>query len=199
MSDTTDLSRTGRGVSRNRQDRDDVTRFTEVFDATYSDLVRFVRRREATDISEDVVAETFLVAWRRLDDLPPASSAARAWLFGIARGVMLNESRGSRRRDALNVRLGDTYSGQIEGPDDLVASQVDMSRAWLCLAAVHQEALALAVLDGLDAPEAASVLGISPVAFRLRLSRARRALRSHLEHLPSSTTAPQGDLDEQHV
>lgn len=58
---------------------------------------------------------------------------------------------------------------------------------------MHQEAIALAVLDGLTGPEAALVLGISPTAFRLRLSRARKSLRRHLEPNPSAGRLP-GDL-----
>jgi RNA polymerase sigma-70 factor (ECF subfamily) len=58
---------------------------------------------------------------------------------------------------------------------------------------VHQEAIALAVLDGLTAPEAALVLGISPAAFRLRLSRARRSLRRHIGPTLSDGRLP-GDL-----
>ncbi|HEY5178833.1 MAG TPA: sigma factor-like helix-turn-helix DNA-binding protein, partial [Dermatophilaceae bacterium] len=56
------------------------------------------------------------------------------------------------------------------------------------LTAVHQEALSLAVWDELTGPQAAMVLGISPVAFRLRLTRARRALRHHVEFTPAQTS-----------
>lgn len=74
-------------------------------------------------------------------------------------------------------------------------SRVDLTRAWRLLSAVHQEALALAVFEGLRAPQAAAVLGISPVAFRLRLSRARRVLRLHLDHQPQSV-GMQADVPE---
>lgn len=52
--------------------------------------------------------------------------------------------------------------------------------AWRQLPTTHQEALALTAWDGLTAPQAAAVLGITPTAYRLRLSRARRALRTGL-------------------
>src|SRR6478736_4126896 len=68
---------------------------------------------------------------------------------------------------------------------DLVACRADISAAWPLLSATDQEAIALSVLDGLTAPEAAAVLGISSTAFRLRLSRARRTLRRQVD----STTA----------
>jgi RNA polymerase sigma-70 factor (ECF subfamily) len=166
-------------------------RFTLLYEAAYADLLRFAQRRVHPTHAEDVVAESFLVAWRRLDDLPPRRDDARAWLFGIVRGVILNTHRGAERQQALAVRLADVPALSTADADaDLVARQIDVSRAWQRLPDMYQEALALAVLDGLSAPQAAAVLGVSPVAFRLRLSRARRALRLHLDHPAGSPSRP---------
>jgi RNA polymerase sigma-70 factor (ECF subfamily) len=166
-------------------------RFTSLYEATYADLLRFAQRRVHTTHAEDVVAESFLVAWRRLEHLPPQLDDARAWLFGIVRRILLNTHRGAERQHALSVRLADIPTSSTADVDtDLIARQIDVSRAWQQLSDLHQEALALAVLDELRAPQAAAVLGISPVAFRLRLSRARRALRLHLDHLPRSSSTP---------
>lgn len=165
--------------------------FTALYESARPDLVAFVRRRSPdAGAVDDVVAEAFLVVWRRLDDLPRDAGQARAWLFGITRNVLLNAHRGQRRGHALEVRLADPYA--VVDSDvlaDSVAARVDLARAWRRLAPVHQEALALAVLDGLSSPHAAAVLGVSPVAFRLRLSRARKALRLHLTHQPSPAPA----------
>ncbi|MBB5895527.1 RNA polymerase sigma factor [Kutzneria kofuensis] len=166
-------------------------RFTSLYEAAYADLLRFAQRRVHATHAEDVVAESFLVAWRRLDDLPSRRDDARAWLFGIARGVILNTHRGAERQRALAVKLADVPTGSAADADaDLVARQIDISRAWQRLSDVHQEALALAVLDGLNAPQAAAVLGVSPLAFRLRLSRARHALRLSLDHPAGSPATP---------
>lgn len=159
--------------------------FALLYESVYPDLLRFVQRRAHGDHAEDVVADAFLVAWRRLEEVPCAYEDARAWIFGVTRNVLLNEHRGEQRRRALGVRLAVASTAlatdaDTEGP----LSRVDLSRAWRLLSEVHQEVLALAVYEGLRAPQAAVVLGISPVAFRLRLSRARRALRLHLDHLP---------------
>jgi RNA polymerase sigma-70 factor (ECF subfamily) len=159
--------------------------FSSVYEAVYPDLLRFVQRRAGPDRAEDVVADAFLVVWRRLDELPRHPGDARAWIFGIARNLLLNDHRAARRRHALGVRLADAAAhpaGDAE-PEGAV-SAADVGRAWRRLSATHQEALVLAVVEELSAPRAAAVLGISPVAFRLRLSRARRALRLHLDHLP---------------
>lgn len=159
--------------------------FTSLYDAVYADLVRFVQRRTHLDHAEDVVAEALTVVWRRFDEVPRGEGDARAWIFGITRNILLNEHRGTHRRSALSVRLAETAGPPGTDPGtETVLMQVDLSRAWALLSEVHQETLSLVVFEELAAPQAATVLGISPVAFRLRLSRARRALRLHLDHPP---------------
>lgn len=156
-------------------------RFREVYDGVYVDLLRFVRRRVHPSHAEDVVGEVMLVAWRRLDDVPTDRSDARAWLFGVARKTMQNARRREDRHEAVAARLAEVRPSSDGAHPDVVARQLDIAAAWPLLSALHQEALALAALDGLSAPEAAAVLGISPTAFRLRLSRARRSLRRLLD------------------
>ena len=80
------------------------------------------------------------------------------------------------------------------GDTDPIMNRVDLARAWRLLSEVHQEALSLAVFEDLNAPQAAAVLGISPVAFRLRLSRARRALRLLLDRLPQPSRTPEPSI-----
>jgi RNA polymerase sigma-70 factor, ECF subfamily len=167
-------------------------RFQALFEAVYLDLLRFVQRRVHPTHAEDVVADVMLVAWRRLDDVPPDLSAARAWLFGVAHKTLQNTRRREGRQDALAVRLAQIVltSAAASPSPDAIADMLDVAAAWPRLNVVHREAIALAVLDGLSAPEAAVVLGISPTAFRLRLSRARRSLRQHVESSPSEAHNP---------
>lgn len=161
-------------------------RFRELFASTYTDLLRFVERRTQPSQAEDVVADAYLVAWRRLADLPVDLGDARAWLFGVARRTMMQQVRGEQRRNALAVRIAKVSPMTLTASDaDLVAQRLDVAQAWSQLSAVHQEALALTIWDGLDTSQAATVLGISPVAYRLRLSRGRRALRALADCLPS--------------
>lgn len=165
--------------------------FTSLYEAVYPDLLRFVQRRTRPELAEDVVADVFLVAWRRLDELPPRHDDARAWLFGVARNTLLNAGRGEQRREALGVRIAAAGPHDAApGPADGVVDRVDLSRAWNRLPAAHQEVLALAVFEELTGPQAAAVLGTTPVAFRLRLGRARRALRQHLDQTPPRPASP---------
>ncbi|WP_456695103.1 RNA polymerase sigma factor [Aeromicrobium sp. P5_D10] len=172
-------------------------RFREIYEAVYADLLGFVRRRVDPTHAEDVVGEVMLVAWRRLDDVPSDLSAARAWLFGVARKILQNTRRRDDRHVAVAVRLAQSRRGPADVGlhPDLIAYRVDIAAAWPLLSASHQEAIALSAFDGLTAPEAAVVLDISSTAFRLRLSRARRSLRRYLDstsagdRLPSSPTS----------
>jgi RNA polymerase sigma-70 factor (ECF subfamily) len=167
-------------------------RFRVIYDAAYVDLLRFVRRRVHPTHAEDVVGEVMLVAWRRLDDVPADLSDARAWLFGVARKTLQNTRRREHRQDAVAVRLAEFRHGPADAGHhpDLVACRADIAAAWPLLSATDQEAIALSVLDGLTAPEAAAVLGISPTAFRLRSSRARRTLRRHVDSTSASDPLP---------
>jgi RNA polymerase sigma-70 factor, ECF subfamily len=85
---------------------DDEARFRSVFEATFEDLLRFVERRVNPLAAEDVVAEVFLIAWRRLSDVPAAPEEARAWLFAVAQRSLANQRRGDARRRSLQVRVG---------------------------------------------------------------------------------------------
>ncbi len=120
--------------------------FKAFYEAVYPDLLKFAQRRAHPDHAEDVVADAFLVAWRRLDELPREHDDARAWVFGIARNRLLNERRGDQRRRALGVRLADTTPRPpADTPADLIVSRVDLGNAWSVLSQAQQEVLALTV------------------------------------------------------
>ncbi len=157
-------------------------RFRRLYAATYADVLRFALRRAHPSHAEDVTAEVFLVAWRRLHDVPTALGEAKAWLLGVARLTLRNNSRGRQRYAALEVRIADDLHHQVDGDADIDAltRRLDLAAAWPRLSASDQEAIALIAWEGLSTSQAAAVVGISAVAFRLRLSRARRALRRHL-------------------
>lgn len=159
-------------------------KFRALYAGAHPDVLRFVRRRVHPDQAEDVTADAFLTAWRRVGDLPDDPDDARAWLFGIARNCLLNARRGEHRRGALAVRLADAAPSGSDWYADadpaLLAERIDVADAWARLGDREQEVIALTVLDGLTSAQAGAVLGISAVAYRLRLSRARASLRRAL-------------------
>ena len=151
------------------------------FEALYAEhqagvLGYVLRRTDSAHDAADVIAETFLVAWRRLDDAPTGVSA-RLWLFGVARRVLANHRRGERRRSQLAERL----RGELAGRDVPAAPSgelAELAAAFGSLADGDREVLALEAWEGLRAWEVAAVLGCSRNAARIRLHRARRRLRA---------------------
>lgn len=165
------------------------SRFRALYISAYGDVLRFIQRRIPPAHAEDVAADAFLVAWRRLDDAPSRPGDLRAWLFGIARNCLLNSLRGDGRRDALAVRVAQAFpsAGHLAGNEaELVAHRIDLAVAWRRLSATDQETLALTVFEDLTSPQAGRVLGISAATYRLRLLRARRALSQELDLAPPS-------------
>ena len=129
--------------------------------------------------AEDVVAETFLTAWRRLDEIP-CGSGARPWLYGVARNALANQHRGERRRGRLRDRLNAEprpSARQRAGANDELAS---VAAAFARLREDDRELLALVAWEELDPGEIATVLGCSRNAARIRLHRARRRLANEL-------------------
>src|SRR5690606_13192454 len=108
----------------------------------------------------------------------------RPWLFAVARRTLANTYRSRRRADALALRIA-SQPVPDDGDEALIAHRVDLERAFRQLSPRDQEALALVAWDGLTPTHAAQVLEISTSAFSVRLSRARRRLRAHLELRPT--------------
>src|SRR3954447_15329981 len=89
---------------------DRAARFTRLFADTEREILAYALRRvDRPEDAADVVAETFLVAWRRLDDLP-SGDGARLWLYGVARRQLANQRRGRLRRSRLANRLRDALA-----------------------------------------------------------------------------------------
>jgi RNA polymerase sigma factor (sigma-70 family) len=143
--------------------------FESVFDAYSAQVAAYLRRRVSAEIADDVLADTFLVAWRRVDAMP---ARPLPWLLGIAHKSLANHLRGRRRQEALVDRLRDVARSareqSLEEPEAL-----DVLQALQRLKPGDQEVLMLTAWDGLRATEAAEVLGCSEGAFRARLHRAR--------------------------
>src|SRR5690606_40475160 len=92
-------------------------RFRSLYADHYDQVLRFARRRTDAARADDVVAETFLVAWRRLDDVPARAGEALPWLYTVARHCLLNAMRGDHRQQALAVRLARLPGEEPRGQD----------------------------------------------------------------------------------
>ncbi|MFC0627132.1 RNA polymerase sigma factor [Kribbella deserti] len=148
------------------------TRFEQLYAANHDPVLTYLLRRTSSrDDAADVLAETFLTAWRRLDDVPE-DEQARPWLYGVARRSLANHRRGEGRRTALADRLrGELAKAGALTPDRAISSTA--AEAFEELPERDRELLALVAWEGLDTAEVAVVLGCSRNAVRIRLHRAR--------------------------
>jgi RNA polymerase sigma-70 factor (ECF subfamily) len=141
-------------------------RFRRVF-AHLQPVADYAARRGSSD-PEAIAAETMAIAWRRLDRVPVDDP--RPWLFVTARNLLMAERRQSARRsqaDRAQARP-EAVVPAVESADPAV------SRALRTLPERDREALLLVAWEDLTPAQAAEALGIAPVAFRVRLLRARR-------------------------
>jgi RNA polymerase sigma-70 factor (ECF subfamily) len=150
--------------------------FQRLFAAYNRHLLAYALRRcDQRADAEDVVANTFAVAWRRFADAP-AEELRLAWLYAIAARVLANQRRSARRLLALRSRLR-------ERPAPAVAERSDLPEVIAALRELHpreQEILRLAAWEGLTNAELAVALDCSENAATIRLHRARKRLAEQL-------------------
>jgi RNA polymerase sigma factor (sigma-70 family) len=159
-------------------------------------LAYALRRVENPEDASDVVAETFLVAWRRLDEVP-LGRGERLWLYGVARRVTANVRRAEGRRTRLSERLAETLPTELAIPPEPDGEATEVLRAMAGLGDEERELLLLVTWDELSPSEAAKVLGLSQLATRSRLHRARRRLRALLEeHDSAGRCGPRAHAEE---
>ena len=153
--------------------------FETLFERHYTDVLGYALRRQAPgDRSsvDDAVAETFLVAWRRLEQIGPDPLP---WLLGVARRVLANQRRGDRRRSALAQRLRHLPEPPPAVPAPGLSERLHGALA--SLSAREREALLLVAWEDLSPERAARAAGCSAATFRVRLHRARRHLGDRLD------------------
>ena len=153
-------------------------------DGIFAFLWRMGLRRA---VIEELAQETFVRAWTHLGDFQPARSAFSTWLFAIGRNLALNEI--GRAGHRLEVASEDDV--EIAACDDTPATALERKRsrarihaALGRLAPAQRSVLALSYLSELSIAEVAAIEGIGVGAVKVRLHRARRAMRHVLEGLP---------------
>lgn len=148
-------------------------------------IVRYATRRTRDPHkAADLVADVFLAAIETAGTYRRERGSPAAWLFGIARNVMVDEQRRAARAQSAENRLAGRRlldADDIARLEERIDAERDCRRLLERIAALppgQRALLELVAVDGLPLPEAAAVLGITTVAARVRLHRARRALTS---------------------
>jgi RNA polymerase sigma factor (sigma-70 family) len=155
-------------------------RFESLYGAHASAVARYARRRSDADTAADVVSDVFVVAWRRLEEVP---DDALPWLLGCARRVLWHQQRAARRRSRLLERL------TASAPPVVVSLELPnrvLAQGLAALSDRDREALLLTAWEGLSTDQAAMVVGCSPQAFRVRSHRARQRLTAALRAIDQS-------------
>ncbi len=169
--------------------------FHLMFARNYKHILAYCGRRLPSADALDAVADTFLIAWRRFDEVP-GGEGERPWLYGVAYRVVSNHRRSTRRRHRLLRRVESLAVLPPELPDGLVLRQ-EAERQVLAalskLGEIDREILLLRLWEELSIPRIAEILGISEVAVRKRNSRAVRRLEAMLEMEKSSDVIPLRD------
>ncbi len=163
-------------------DRQDA--FQRLYQEHYRAIAAYALRRLRSEDADDLVAETFLVAWRRLEDIPEGD-LTRPWLYAVARRTLSQRTRSSRRRDRLMARLK-----AVRQPEDhggIEAERIDdqdlVRTALARLRPEDQELLRLAEWEQLGRAELARAFECSPNAIAIRLHRAHRRFSRVLDAL----------------
>jgi RNA polymerase sigma-70 factor (ECF subfamily) len=161
--------------------------FESMFRAHVGAVHAYALRRSDAATADEVVADTFLVCWRRFDRVP---DDPLPWLYAVARRCLANRLRAGRRQAARTAppapaaaSTADTYEQRARAREVLAALAE--------LPPKEREALQLCAWEGLAPADAARVVGCSAAAFRVRLHRARRRLTAALDPSPAHGLQPE--------
>lgn len=158
---------------------DQENRLEALIRANASDLLAFLERRtDPRADAADVLSETFIVAWKKASKAPSDEVGGRMWLFAIARNLLLNTHRSTRRRQAVTNRLREELERSPADTDSLealaVQDAVKQLPPPLC------ELVELVHWEGFSLVEAAQITGISASTARSRYASAKQRLRAAL-------------------
>jgi RNA polymerase sigma-70 factor (ECF subfamily) len=171
-----------------RDARDQRARFEALAHVVTQPLHRYLLRRADADQVDDILAETLLVLWRRIDDVPnlmapghaPDPDAVLPWCYGVARGCLANARRADRRRRSLLERLTRTVHDQ-PSTAAMDADHTELHAALAQLRALDREIVLLWAYEELTPSRIAEVTGLTANAVSIRLHRAKKRLAAHLE------------------
>jgi len=166
-------------------------RLTALYAVHAARLFAYACRFGPPETAEDLVADTFIVAMRRYDDVPVDAGEAYAWLVGTVRKLAANQRRRQANYDKHWREAVRTYwtSAASDSPDDIVAERDACLAALAQLSESDRDLLLLVAWDGLTPEQAGDALGISRRTLAVRVHRARQRLNLHLISQPGLRAA----------
>lgn len=162
--------------------------FVSLYHDNYRILLAYARRRVDEQTADEVVSETFLVAWRRRDEVPEGYE--RAWLFGVARNTVLTAARSARRLNRLRSKIrGATPPAWADSPPEVTDRASALLPALRSLREADREILMLVAWEEMSHAEIGEAMGISPNAVAIRVHRARKRLDDRMNTLVGCSEA----------
>lgn len=166
--------------------RADEARLRALYEQYSGPLFGYVLRQVHGDrqAAEDIVQETLLRAWTHPDALDPERGSARAWLFAVARNLVIDavRARQARPREIGEDRLGEGWAGSVPDPAgdafDQTLDALQLAEALDALSEEHRAVIVETYYRGATVAEAAKALGVPPGTVKSRTYYALRALRS---------------------
>ncbi|NNU27134.1 sigma-70 family RNA polymerase sigma factor [Isoptericola sp. JC619] len=170
-----------------RPGEDAAARLAVLWDAHAVRVHAYLLRHTDPDTAQDLLSETFLVAWRRVDDVP---EHALPWLLVVARNLRRSTARAQVRRRELDTELTRLQAAAPadDTPEHLATERDTLLRGLAALTDREREAILLVAWDGLSPTQAADVAGCSTTALHVRLHRARRRLKAATDSTDSTRT-----------
>jgi RNA polymerase sigma-70 factor (ECF subfamily) len=147
--------------------------FRLVFERHSPAVLRFLISRVGPHHAEDLLTETFMAAWSSSPKF--AASDARPWLLGIAANKIRNH-RELECRWQRSILSESARHSVVASEAEQVGLPAHLAAALAQLPVGEREIVLLVAIGDMSATDAAQSLGISPIAARMRLHRARRSL-----------------------
>lgn len=158
-----------------------------------ADVLGYLQRRtENVEDAADLLSETLVVAWRRIEDVPSTDEQARIWLFTTARFLLANHRRGRSRASALSARLREEMVAQVRAQDSGLHHDVAEAVRHVIeqLPSAQRELVTLVHWEGFTLAEAAALVGIPASTARSRYATARAELVQLLSTERETSQAP---------
>lgn len=161
-------------------------RFALLYERHHRRVFAYCLRRASAEEAEEAVAETFLTAWRKIDDVPHREEDALPWLFAVAYRVLGHQWRSASRHSRLIEKLSGVGVAPIAAPEDYVVVDQESRQVLDALGRLRekdQEMLRLSIWEELSHSMIAQMLSMSEESVRKRLSRARKSLAVEYDRL----------------
>lgn len=168
------------------RDDDPARAFRALYEGTHLQVLAYcLRRTSSRDAAMDAASETYVVAWRKFEQVSSIPHDERLlWLFAVARRVLANQNRSVRRQDRTAARIAGLGDVELASPEREAIDHEDRTRVLDALSTLRpdeQELLRLEAWEGLSAEQLAEYFGCSQSAVYVRMHRARKRLAAAYE------------------